>query len=498
MASAPESQKTPDLLQVPLAGALWRLAGEERAIWHMPGHNGTRAWPQWLKNTLSAMDTTELSMTDDLNRPTGPARQAMELAASAFGAGSTRFITSGTTTGIQIMLALVCGRHGRLLLPRTVHQSVVHAAALLDLDICWLESSDLPDSLLPFGLLPRVTAAAVEQALTRNPGCRSVLITSPDYYGICPDLTAIAAVVHRHDAVLMVDEAHGAHLAFGGDLLPTAAMSAGADVCVQSGHKTLPVLTPGAMIHLSAAALAAKRIDDAGLDRLIPVFQTSSPSFPIAATLDYARFWLQTIGKQAIIRQLAYLDQFAADLPAGLSCSARIGGRDPLRLVIAADADLTGITAGKLAQQLAAAGVDIEFADLTRLVLIPSLSQPEAAWQQLAVCLRQLTENPDKSCRQQNSLTTLESEWRYWLSARPEAAMAPGDALLGNHSIRQIPLRQAAGMISARAILPYPPGIPLIWPGEYLCADRVDFLRRLMENNISITGVDEQSLLVLV
>lgn len=497
MAAAPEHQETPDLQQTPLAGALCRLAGEEREIWHMPGHYGTRAWPDWLKNNLSRMDTTELPMTDDLNRPTGPARQAMALAAEAFGAGVTRFITSGTTTAIQIMLALACGRRGSLLLPRSVHMSIVHAAALLDLNLCWLESSELPDSLLPFSLLPRVTASAVEQALVRNPGCRAVFVTSPDYYGVCPDLAAIADVAHRHDVILLVDEAHGAHLAFGGDLLPTGAMSAGADICVQSGHKTLPVLTPGAMIHLSAAALSAGRIDASGLDRLIPVFQTSSPSFPIAATLDYARSWLQASGNQAVIRQLGYLDQFEADLPEGLSCSSRISGRDPLRLVIAVDAEKTGIAAGRLAQELAAGGIDIEFADLTRLVLIPSLVQPEAAWQQLAASLRQIIKDKDRSLRQQNLLSALESEWRYWLSARPESAMPPGDALLVTRQLRQVPLLQAAGLISARAVLPYPPGIPLIWPGEYLCTDRVDFLRRLMENNISITGIDEQRLWVL-
>ncbi len=440
--------------------------------------------------SLAEFDVTELPQTDDLNRPTGPALEAMSLAAAAFGAGVTRFITSGTTTALHIMLALVVGRGGSLFLPRGVHQSVVHAAALLDLQLNWLEAQPLAGEQANYGLLPLVTAEQVESALDRHPACSTVFLTSPDYYGFCPDLTAIAEVVHRHGAQLIVDEAHGAHLAFGGSQFPVSALRAGADACVQSGHKTLPVMTPGAMIHLSAAALSAGRISLARLDSLIPVFQTSSPSFPVAATLDYARAWLSQSGQAAIDGQLDCLARFRAALPPGLGCTPLAANHDPLRVVLAAEPGQPPLAAHALAAQLAAAGIDIEFADLTRLVLIPSLLQPTEAWQQLTAVLQQITLTFGNK--------ELEKEWQLLLGQAPETALPPGDVLFGRHPLQRLPLTQAAGRISARAILPYPPGIPLIWPGEKLDHKRVDFLRRLLENNISISGLDQDSLWVLL
>ena len=335
----------------PLATALLRFAESRRTSWHMPGHDGGFLLPEWLNANLSAIDATELPETDDLNRPEGPAREAMVLAAAAFGAGITRFITTGSTTAIQIMLALAVGRRGRLLVSRCCHQSVVHAAAMLDLDIRFLPATGYPagssaagvavgssaasyaalspetgsellqhEMALRLALLPQSTPADVAQAIRDNPGCRAILLTSPDYYGSCANLRQIARLAHDAGVLLLVDEAHGAHLAFCPDLLPDSAMAAGADACVQSGHKTLPVLTQGAYLHVSADALTSGRLDRVDLERLIPVFQTSSPSFPIAATLDYARAYLASYGDGLVRQQKQFHDRFAESLTADWMC----------------------------------------------------------------------------------------------------------------------------------------------------------------------------------
>ena len=494
----------PDRQQMPLVSALMDFVFSDRSSWHMPGHYAGLAWPDWLKNALPQMDVTELPLTGDINSPAGPARLAMDLAATAFGAGLTRFITSGSTTALQILLALAVGRGGRLLIPRNVHQSIVHATALLGIKVSWIGTTPLPAGLSKFGLLPQVTTESVSRALEQNPDCHVILLTSPDYYGFSPDISAIAELAHKSGALLLIDEAHGAHLSFN-SRLPASALHAGADACVQSGHKTLPVLTPGSMLHLSAGAIAGNRLDISRLDSLVQVFQTSSPSFPIAATLDYARALLEHSGNQMITRQFDFLDEFARSLPVGLTCLPAAAQpepavsfyHDPLRLVLAGNSAESPLAARQYADVLTNAGLDIEFADLTRLVLIPSLNQPPEAWQRLTDVLNR-TMPGQYSALLSTGLTEIECEWRHWLAAIPEQAILPGEVLFENRQICQVSLTDAAGRISSRSILPYPPGVPLIWPGERLDENMVDFLRQLLENNISINGIDQGRLWVLV
>ena len=566
----------PDRASAPLASSLLHFAESRRQSWHIPGHDGGSLWPDWLKDHLSAMDVTELPLTDDLNRPEGPARLAMEWAASAFGAGVTRFITTGSTTALYIMLAFAVGRQGTLLVSRCCHQSVVHAAALLDLDLRYLPATGFPapdqnavlmsdslasrtpvrrnpaypDKMNPpprLTLLPLNKIQDVERALKLNPGCKAILLTAPDYYGGCADLQEIARLAHAAGVLVLVDEAHGAHLSFCPELLPGSAMAAGADACVQSGHKTLPVLTQGAYLHLSARAISAGLLDQADLDRLIPVFQTSSPSFPIAATLDFTRAFLAMHGDRLVREQKKQHDLFAEALPPELTCQpwplnpsasrqmldgrsdlATRLSRDPMRLILTTSDPDQACLIRRLAECLTAAGIDIEFSDLTRLVLIPSLGQPQEKWKKLADVLRRSMPKAIFSATQAGSgsisiaamsarLFALEDEWRRWLADRPEKVLAPGDALFGSgssgaghifpaaartkptsgRSLQWLPLGKSAGHIAAAAISPYPPGIPLIWPGERLDQDRVDFLRKLLENKTSISGIVQEKLLVL-
>ncbi|MDW7655559.1 MAG: hypothetical protein SCM11_00130 [Bacillota bacterium] len=499
--------------QTPLLDALLAHARSGRSSWHTPGHSAGQAWPAWFRHCLADIDLTELPTTDDLNRPTGPANRAMALAAEVCGAGLTRFITGGSTTAIHIMLACAVGFGGTLMVARTCHRSVLHAAALLNLTILPLQQTGFPppDEFTQqprLTLLPQATAADVDKALAENPQCQAVLLTSPDYYGGCAATRAIAQVVHRRGALLLVDEAHGAHLSYDRDhRLPVSALASGADACAQSGHKTLPVLTGGAFLHFGRAAVTNDCLIAARLDRLTAVFQTSSPPFPIAASLDYARKLLTETGAARISQQLAHLAAFRGRLNSRLTCqpdrripTAEAGhpgssglDRDPLRIVITmSDEDDVTVTPF-LTRQLFDNGVDIEFADLTRLVLIPSLWQQESDWNQLSgilnIAAATLQVADRSSCERSRKLLALEANWR--TSWQPlQQAMPLQEALLAKRPIRQLTLEEAVGLIAARSVAPYPPGIALIWPGERVDQDRVDFVRQLLENNISISGID--------
>jgi arginine/lysine/ornithine decarboxylase len=495
----------------PLLDAVIQQAREQRVAFHMPGHARGSFWPAWFRDAMPVMDVTELAHTDDINWPSGPARKAMTLASDTWGSGTTRLITSGSTTALHIMLALAVGRCGSLLVSRTCHQAAVHASSLLSINLFQYDPSGYlsPDKDLPeprLTLFPQATVYDIEHALREHPDCRAVLVTSPDYYGCCAALRSIADVAHAYGALLLVDEAHGAHFVFGPDYLPETALVAGADACVQSAHKTLPVLTGGAFIHLGKDALAQSRLSVESLDRLVPVFQTSSPSLLIAASLDYARSRLVIDGSRQVSHQYACLEELRAGLPEYFMChplkqkSDPSGlARDPLRLVITTRDPSNVADIPLLTSWLARHQIDIEFSDLTRIILIPSLWQKRTAWDTLGQVLksfaasgRKTKADPAKSAKRMK----LEQSWRYHLKPLQQACPRE-NALFDNLDRCRVPLQSAPGRISTQCLVPYPPGIPLVWPGERLDQERVDFLSQLLENDININGIDSGTIPVL-
>ncbi|NLW10995.1 MAG: hypothetical protein GX028_03150, partial [Clostridiaceae bacterium] len=289
------SDSSEDKNRLPLITALLQLNSAGRFSWHMPGHHNGRQWPEWLRSNLHLLDTTELSGSDDLLAPEGPARQSLEQVSILSGAAWSRYLTAGSTSGILSMLAACPGRGGRILMSRVCHQSVMHAAALLDLNIVWIKPSlwpeAPPENNEPMTLLPQISLADVQLAAA-NGDFDAVFLTSPDYYGSCAEIAAISEFAHANNASVLVDEAHGAHLSLEHIDLPASAMRQGADICVQSLHKTLPALTSAAVIHVSVAAVSSNRIDLQRLESSLKIFHTSSPSFVIAATAEYAEYWL--------------------------------------------------------------------------------------------------------------------------------------------------------------------------------------------------------------
>lgn len=510
------------LAEAPLLSALFRHSGQRRSRWHMPAHLGGAAFPAALARSLAALDLTELPQLDDLNAPGGAALRAMELAADAFSSGLTRFVCAGATAALHLLLSVAVGRQGCLLAAPGCHRAVLYATAKLDLEVHWIRS----EGCAPWPSMPAPDEVA--DGLARLPSCRAVLIVSPDYYGRCADLTAIAAVCRDAGALLLVDEAHGAHLAFGKGLLPATALSCGAAAVVQSGHKTLPVLTPGALLHVSARALSDGSIPASRLDRQLPVWQTSSPPMGVAATLDYARVAMVRYGGrriEALLRAVRELNaslsrdapgiclenlapdhrRDAQDDESGVDQrfrSERLPARDPLRLVLrAADPDLAGWAAA-IEPDLRRRGIDIEFADLTRLVLIPSLWQPSEDWSLLAGELIGLTRcwmDRTSACDRRRDAVrrlTLEKDWQTYQPADREQVIAPSEALFGNRQTRRVALSDAAGAIVADDLTPYPPGIPLIWPGQRMNARLLDLIRRIIDNGWAVHGVVEKTIAV--
>lgn len=279
----------------------YRLKGN--ISYHVPGHKNGNAYSTsggaGYLGEMMRYDVTEITGTDDLHHPEGVIQEAQELAADCFGAEESFLLVGGSTAGNLALILTVCPEPGMtLILQRNVHKSVVHGLMLAGVNAVFVEPQLDDDS----GLAVAPAAEAVQAALAAYPEAAAVLVTMPNYYGMGTDLAPLARICHDHSVPLLVDEAHGAH--YGQHpALPAGALACGADGVVQSTHKMLPALTMGAMLHVQGP-----RLDRTLLRQRLAMVQSSSPSYPLMASLDLARRLVHTGRAGAFTAGLAAVD----------------------------------------------------------------------------------------------------------------------------------------------------------------------------------------------
>ncbi|MDR0896327.1 MAG: DegT/DnrJ/EryC1/StrS family aminotransferase [Oscillospiraceae bacterium] len=400
-------------------------AAQGMARFHMPGHKGR----------LDPYDMTELARTDDLYAPAHGIAEAERLGALACGAAHSIMLTGGSTAGLLAMLLSSVPPGGRLILPRGAHHAALSACVWGDFEVFFA------DDLI--------------KAIAAHPDAHAVLVTRPDYYGHCDDLSAVVQAAHAASMRVLVDEAHGAHFPWW--IAPLSAGALGADAWVQSAHKTLPALTGAAWLHLSAG------MDAPRARRILRMVQTSSPPFPILRSLDEARAWMDIHGRDALERLKSRLTALRDDI-AALGGYAPLPTDDPTRLVIETRA--RGYTGMAVQTELAAQGVDVEMADDARLVLICTVADEPADFDRLLAALAALPPRPPLPPAQGFALPP---PGERVLSLR-QAALSPQ---------RLVPLEQAVGCIAAVGAGLYPPGVPWVLPGEIITADCAQALAAL-------------------
>lgn len=403
-----------------------------RLSMHMPGHKGRAPFGPV---DVYALDTTELPATDDLYAPRGAIQKAQALYALAAGAGETLFLHGGSTAGIQAML-LYSARPGEtVILPRNAHISAINGCILGDLRPVYAPCSLTGDG---YAYVAEETFLAL---IAAHPEARAVLVTRPDYYGCALPLGRIAQAAHGQGMRLIVDEAHGAHLPFMGAKLSAGAL--GADLWVQSVHKTLPGLTGAAVLHLRAGE------DPGRIRRIMRMIQTSSPSFALLMAIDDARAYMEAAGRRELERVCAWSEGLRARLGDPRESWRQPGGwLDPARLVS------WGPEGGyALRAALAERGIDAEMADDRRCVCILSAMDSPEALHRLGKALEELACPPPALPRKAHAAVKAGSP-----------AMPPRQAALA--PVSWVPLEQALGRIAAGGAGPYPPGIPLVMPGE--------------------------------
>ncbi len=431
----------------PLFDALQRHRSLGRASFHTPGH---KAHPDALPADLLRLDFTELPDTDSLFEASGPILQAETHAAAVLGTARTLFSAGGCTLCIQAMLRLVSmGGKRTIIAARVLHRSAVNAMALLDLEPVWL----LPKQDAGPGLPGRVRPEDVKDALAAHPDAAAVYLTSPDYFGVLSPIGEIAALCRKAEVPLIVDNAHGAHLWYTSQPHP---LTLGAAMTADSPHKTLPALTGGAWLHLADDRYAA---DAKGA---MALFGSTSPSYPVMASLDRCAAWLEHHGAAAyaaLENRVAALRETALSLGYTLP----LGGTDPTRLSLGAGR--LAISGTILAETFRQWGVEPEYWDDENVVLIPTPFNTQAEFARL-----------ENAMRQGAKMERQPADARPPLPALPKAALSPRQAMFAPWET--VPLEQAVGRIAAEAACPCPPGVPVVMPGEVITEEITAFLRR--------------------
>ncbi|MEM9218466.1 MAG: aminotransferase class I/II-fold pyridoxal phosphate-dependent enzyme [Cyanobacteria bacterium P01_F01_bin.150] len=554
----------------PFLTALYHASQRHHAPFYAPGHKQGRGISTSMVQLLGAgslrADLPELPELDSLFTPEGAILEAQTLAAQTFGADQTWFLANGSTCGIQAAILAVCGPGDRILLPRNVHQSVISALILSGAVPIFIAPDYDPEWDMAHGIDP----AAVATALLTHPAIKAIMIVSPTYYGTCSDVDAIARLAHAHQIPLIVDEAHGPHFGFHPDL-PCSALSAGADVAIQSTHKVLSAMTQASMLHLKHPQDGPQRISPQRISQSLQLVQSTSPNALLLASLDAARHQMATQGHKLMQYTLNLAERARAELnqlPGLQVFEARDQNRSPgmvdsdrTRLTVdVRDLGLTGFDADDILHtQL---GVTCELPTLSHLTFIISLGNtPEdithltQSFQMLitkhaptsqikAEGRRQKAEGkPTPSPSQEGDQTALIPQLsnaptpQLSNAPTPQLSNAPTPQLsnaptpqLSNAPTpqlqlqnpkskiqnpkfptpthptplspreaffapsKQVAIAHSVGHISAELICPYPPGIPLIMPGEIITQETIETLQMTLASGGFISGCTDASL----
>ena len=437
----------------PLLDAWLRFHEEAPTPFTIPGHKQRLD----LVGDVVAGDVPLYAGLDTMKLTRGVLRDAEDRAARLFGADLARFSVGGSTHGNQA-LALAVGRPGdRVVISRTLHRSMLLGLALAGLEPVWVRPDVDPRHGLPIGVDP----ASVDAALTAAPDAVAVFVGEPSYVGTLGDVGALAEVSHRHDVPLVVDAAWGAHLGFH-PALPPHALAVGADALVTSAHKTLPAISQGALVLARTGRIERSRFDAA-----IEATATTSPSGAILASIDAARALMERDGEALLGPVIDAVAAMRARLARVRGLVVLDGpGVDPLRLVLVLPG--TGADGNAVEADLLCHRMPVEMADRDTVVAMVTVADTPGRLEDLAVALAESIERHRGPAR-----PVLPSG--VW-AIEPVPAVSPRQAFFAARE--RVPVDRAIGRVSAELVAPYPPGIPVLAPGEEITVETVEVLRQ--------------------
>ena len=449
----------------PIVDAMKRYSSDDVTPFHTPGHKHGRGAHELLRELLTPeglrVEVSLMDELDDLHAPHGCIRDAQKLAARLWHADETIFFVNGTTSAIQAMIFGSVNAGDLIFVPRNAHRSVISGLILSDAVPIFLPVEFDAEFNLPLN----VTVETVTRAIKMFPQAKALLLVSPNYYGVAADVPKIAEIVHAAGMLLLVDEAHGAHLTFS-DKLPPSAMDAGADVSAQSTHKILGSLTQTSMLQMKRSA-PVERIKLAA-----SLLQTTSPNQILLASLDIARLQLEQ-NPQLVTKAVDLSLKIRGQLERhGLKVFApKDFAFDPTKITV--NVSTRGLTGAQSEQLLRRQKIQCELSDAANVLFLVTFADDESTAAKLVDALVKGVGCQVSGVRG-NAVNTLNPDTRIPIPSITRAKLSPRETFYATTTT--VNLRDAVGKICAEEVTFYPPGIPLVMPGEEISAQRVELL----------------------
>ncbi|MBV4418324.1 aminotransferase class I/II-fold pyridoxal phosphate-dependent enzyme [Clostridium tyrobutyricum] len=472
-----------DQNETPLFDALMEYVKRKTIPFHVPGHKkgvGADAeFKTFIGENPFKIDVTVFKSVDSLHHPTGPIKRAQELAADAYGSDAAFFSIHGTSGAIQAMIMSVVNSGDKIIIPRNVHKSVTAGIILSGAIPVYMQ----PELDKKVGIAHGVTPKTVAKTLEENSDAKAVLIINPTYYGVAADIKKIATIVHSYDIPLIVDEAHGPHLGFN-KKLPLSSMDAGSDMCCQSTHKIIGALTQASLLHVNS-----ERVDVHRVQQVLSLLQTTSPSYILMASLDCARRQIAISGKELLDKAIDLANYARCEINKipGLYCfgdellgNSGVYSLDPTKITITCR-DL-GITGYDLDMILSSKyHIQMELSDIYNVLAVGSFGDTMENMNALINALKEISKEYFGNNTKKSDFLDVPDI--------PKQIKIPRDAF--NVEKEAVSLKNSVGLVSGEFLMAYPPGIPVLCPGEEITKDIVDYVKQLKEAGLYVQGTED-------
>lgn len=465
--------------RAPVYEALEEFRKNRIVPFDVPGHKRGRGNPELaelLGQQCVGLDVNSMKPLDNLCHPVSVIREAEEMAAEAFGAAYAFLMVGGTTSSVQSMVLSVCKKGDKIILPRNVHRSVINALVLNGAIPIYVN----PDMDNRLGIALGMRVSQVERAIIENPDAAAVLVNNPTYYGICSDLRSIVKLAHAHGMKVLADEAHGTHFYFG-EGMPVSAMAAGADMASVSMHKS------GGSLTQSSILLTGSAMNPGYVRQIINLTQTTSASYLLLVSLDISRRNLALRGREEF-RKVTALAEYARkeinQIGSYYAYTAELINHDSIY-----DFDRTKLTVNTLGTGLAGIEVydilrdeydiQVELGDIANILAYISIGDREREMERLVSALAEIKR---KYARDSAGMYTQEY-------IDPQVAVSPQVAFYAEKE--SLPLLETQGRICSEFVMCYPPGIPILAPGEKITREILDYIIYAREKGCSMTGPED-------